>query len=169
MANTMANIDELLQDLSALPEDELEAQLGIRAQTIGEEAARGVAESASIESIDPNAPVPRGLVDDALATGQRLFNWINPAAYRLLCTPLGGEGSDETMRQLVNLLDEDLEKNMAKAAGMLAPFLTANLGLAPAVAALVSTLIIKRVAKGASKFACDSWQKTLPANNEATA
>jgi hypothetical protein len=163
----MANIDELLQDLSTLPEDELEAQLGLRAQTIGEEATRGSAESASIESIDPNAPVPRGIVDDALATGQRLFNWINPAAYKLLCTPLGGEGADETMQQLVKLLDEDLEKNVAKAAGMLAPLLSANLGLAPAVAALVSTLIIKRVAKGTSKFACDSWQKMLPTGDAA--
>lgn len=165
----MANIDDVLQDLSALPEDELEAQLGIRAQTIGEETTRGAVEAASIESIDPNAPVPRGLVDDALATGQRLFNWISPAAYKLLCTPMGGDSSDETMQQLVKLLDEDLETNIAKAAGMLAPFLTANLGLAPAVAALVSTLIIKRVAKGTSKFACESWQKILPASDGAVA
>lgn len=159
----MTEIDQLLQDLSELPEDELEAQLGARAQTIGEEATQGVVESASIESIDPNAPVPRGLVDDAMAAGQRLFNWISPAAYQLLCTPLGGDGSDETMQELVKLLDQDLEKNLAKAAGMLAPFLTANLGLAPAIAALVSTLIIKRVSKGVSKFTCDAWLKTLPA------
>ncbi|WNZ24932.1 hypothetical protein HJG54_20140 [Leptolyngbya sp. NK1-12] len=164
----MTNIDDLLQELSTLPEDELEAQLGLRAQTIGEEATRGAAEAAAITSIDPNTAVPRGIVDDALAAGQRLFDWINPAAYKMLCTPLGSDGSDETMQQLVKLLDEDLEKNIAKAAGMLAPFLTANLGLAPAVAALVSTLIIKRVAKGASKFACESWQKTLPAADAAT-
>lgn len=161
--NNMTDIDELLQNLSTLSEDELEAQLGARAQTIGEEATRGGAESASIDSIDPNAPVPRGLMDDALVAGQRLFNWISPAAYKLLCTPMGEGSSDQTMQELVQLLDQDLEKNLAKAAGMLAPFLTANLGLAPAIAALVSTLIIKRVSKEVSKFTCDAWQKTLPA------
>jgi hypothetical protein len=69
------------------------------------------------------------------------------------------------MQELVKLLDQDLEKNVAKAAGMLAPFLTANLGLAPAIAALVSTLIIKRVSKGFAKFTCDAWQKTLPSSD----
>lgn len=36
----MAEIDELLQNLSALDEDELEARLGRRAQTIGDDLAR---------------------------------------------------------------------------------------------------------------------------------
>lgn len=164
----MANVDELLQNLSTLSEDELEAQLGMRAQTIGEEATRGVADSAAIDSIDPNAPVPRGLVDDALAAGQRMFNWISPAAYKLLCTPMGDGSTDGTMQELVKLLDQDLEKNLAKAAGMLAPFLTANLGLAPAIAALVSTLIIKRVSKGVAKFTCDAWEKTLSSSSSVT-
>jgi hypothetical protein len=69
------------------------------------------------------------------------------------------------MQQLVKLLDEDLNKNVAKAAGMLAPFLTANLGLAPAIAALVSTLIIKRVSQGVAEFTCDAWQKALPSSD----
>ncbi len=168
-SNFMAEIDELLQNLSTLNEDELEARLGIRAQTIGDDLARGEARAASVDSLDVETAVPRGLLDDALATGQRLFNWINPAAYKLLCTPLGGEGADETMQQLVKLLDEDLEKNVAKAAGMLTPFLTANLGLAPAVAALVSTLIIKRASKGVAKFTCEAWQKNLQSSDTSEA
>lgn len=158
----MADVGESLQNLANLEEDELEAQLGMSAQNIGEAVARGESRKASAASTDLDIALQRGPTWDALkSTGQQMFNWISPTAYKLLCTPLGGEGSDETMQQLVKLLDEDLTKNAAKAAGMLAPFLTANLGLAPAIAALVSTLIIKRVSQGAAKFTCDAWQKSL--------
>jgi hypothetical protein len=132
-------------------------------QDVGHEGAG--ADPASLDSIDVGVATRAPIDPKFLNAGRRLFNWINPAAYKLLCTPLGGEGSDETMQELVKLLDQDLEKNVAKAAGMLAPFLTANLGLAPAIAALVSTLIIKRVSKEVSKFTCDAWQKTLASSD----
>jgi hypothetical protein len=157
----MASTNELLQDLANLDEKDLEAQLGIRAQTIGGAVAKGESRSASKASVELEVLDTRGGLQDAVAFGQQMFNWISPAAYKLLCTPMGGENADETMKELVKLLDEDLEKNVAKAAGMLTPFLTTNLGLAPAVAALISTLIIKRVSKGFAKFTCDAWQKSL--------
>lgn len=158
----MTNTNELLQNLADLKEEDLEAQLGKSAQNIGEAVARGETRRASNASTDLAVAVEKGPVGDALKdVGQRMFNWISPAAYKLLCTPMGGEGADETMKELEKLLDEDLEKNVVKAAGMLTPFLTANLGLAPAVAALVSTLIIKRVSKGVAKFTCDAWKGSL--------
>lgn len=76
-----------------------------------------------------------------------MFDWVNPAAYKPLHIPLSGEGADEKIKELVKLLDEGLEKNVVKAAAMPTPFLTANLGLAPAVAVLASTLIVKRVSE----------------------
>ena len=158
----MADLDDLLRNLSALNEEELEAQLGMRAQTIGKDLTRGDTRSASSASVEIDVAVPRGMMDDALAGGQRLFNWISPAAYNLLCTPLGGDSADETMKELVKLLDEDLEKNITKAVGMLAPFLVSSLGLAPAIAAVVATLIIKRTSKQSGKFICDNWKNTLP-------
>ena len=158
----MVGTIDLLQNLANLNEEELEAQLGMSAQNIGGAVARGEVKKASAASTDLDIAVQKGPNWDSLkSTGQRMFSGISPNAYKLLCTPLGGEGSDETMQQLVKLLDEDLTKNAAKAAGMLAPVLTANLGLAPAIAALVSTLIIKRVSQGAAKFTCDAWQKNL--------
>lgn len=164
----MADINELLQTLSELDEDELEAKLGMRAQTIGEALKRGDTRSATVESLEVEQAVPRGLIDDALAAGQRLFSWISPTAYNLLCTPLGGEGADETMKELVKLLDEDLEKNVTKAAGMLAPFLVSSMGLAPAIAAVVATLIIKRTSKKGGTLICDSWKKILPTSESTT-
>lgn len=94
----MADINEILQNLSELDEDELAAQLGMRAQTIGKNLQTGDTRSASIDSLEVAQAVPRGLMDDALASGQRIFNWISPAAYNLLCTPLGGGSADETMK-----------------------------------------------------------------------
>ncbi len=166
----MAEVESLVESLWELDDDVLEAQLGSHVQAIEDEVAgrgarRAGADPASLDSIDVGVAARAAIDPKFLNAGRRLFNWINPAAYKLLCTPLGGEGSDETMQELVKLLDQDLEKNVVKAAGMLAPFLTANLGLAPAIAVLVSTLIIKRVSKEVSKFTCDAWQKTLPSSD----
>jgi hypothetical protein len=165
----VAEVETLVQGLWDLDDDVLEAQLGSHVQAIEDEMAgrgarRGGADPASLDSIDVGVAARAAIDPKLLNAGRGVFNWINPAAYKLLCTPLGGEGSDQTMQQLMKLLDDGLEKNVAKAAGMLAPFLTANLGLAPAIAALVSTLIIKKVSKQVSNFTCDAWQKTLPSS-----
>jgi len=166
----VAEVEALVESLWKLDDDVLEAQLGSHVQAIEDEVAgrgarRAGADPASLDSLEVDVAARSPIDSNFLNAGRRLFNWINPAAYKLLCTPLGGEGSDETMQELVKLLDQDLEKNVAKAAGMLAPFLTANLGLAPAIAALVSTLIIKRVSKGFAEFTCDAWQETLPSSD----
>ena len=166
----MAEVEALVASLWKLDDEALEAQLGSQVQAIEDEVAgrgarRAGADPASLDSIKVDVATRAPIDPKYLNAGRRLFNWISPAAYKLLCTPLGGEGSDETMQELVKLLDQDLEKNVAKAAGMLAPFLTANLGLAPAIAALVSTLIIKRLSKEFSKFTCDAWQKTLQSSD----
>ena len=166
----MAEVEALVASLWKLDDEALEAQLGSQVQAIEDEVAgrgarRAGADPASLDSIKVDVATRAPIDPKYLNAGRRLFNWISPAAYKLLCTPWGGEGSDETMQELVKLLDQDLDKNVAKAAGMLAPFLTANLGLAPAIAALVSTLIIKRVSKEVSKFTCDAWQEILPSSD----
>lgn len=166
----MAEVETLVESLWQLDDEALEAQLGSHIQAIGDEVAgrgaRGAgADPASLDSIDVDVEARAPIDPTFLNAGRRLFDWISPAAYKLLCTPLGGKDSDETMQELVKLLDQDLEKNVAKAAKILAPFLATNLGLAPAIAALVSTLIIKRVSKEVSNFTCDAWQKTLQSSD----
>lgn len=174
----MAEFEEVhLQSLSKLDDDTLEALLGsqvqaeAQAKAIEDEVAGRGARGAGADSDFPedmictSVPFTTAINPKFLnVVGQGFFNKINPQAYKLLCTPFGGEGSDKTMQELVKLLDEDLEKNVAKAAGMLAPVLTTSFGVAPAVAVLVSTLILRRVSKGVSKFTCDAWQKTLPSS-----
>jgi hypothetical protein len=129
----MAEIEVLVESLWELDEDQLAAQIGDRAQAI--EA-----------SIDPRL----------LEAGQRLFDRVNPLVYDLMCKPLGNDP------QTQKILDEAIGQNYTKAAGMLAPALISALGLAPAIATLLATLIVKKIANYTATGICDTWKQTLP-------
>jgi|GEM_PF-3433159 hypothetical protein len=44
---------------------------------------------------------------------------------------------------------------------MLAPVLVSGLALAPAIATLLATLIIKKIANTGAKAICETWEKSL--------
>jgi hypothetical protein len=147
----MENTDELMQQLLDLDEDQLKAQLGIQAQGIAANPS-----IASIEAVDVDA-APRGIIDaKALEFGQRLFNRINQGAYEIMCEDPFGDRS-ETLQQL----EQALNDNYVKAAGILAPALVSGLGLAPAIATIIATIIVKKIAQGSANLICETWQKTL--------
>lgn len=154
----MAEIEVLLESLWELDEDQLAAQIGDRAQAIEDDVAgggtRGV-DPASLESIDVNIAARASIDPKFLEAGQRLFDRINPSAYELMCKPLGDNADTQ------KILDETINQNYTKAAGMLAPVLVSGFGLAPAVAALVATLIIKKIANMGATAICESWEKSL--------
>ena len=162
----MAEVEALVASLWELDDDVLEAQLGSRSQAIQDDVAgrgtqKGGADPASLDSIDieeisgvaARAPIDSKLLD----AGRRLFARINPMTYELLCKPFGGE-DPETQK----ILDETISQNYTKAAGMLAPVLVSGLGLAPTVATLLATLIIKKIANYAATGICETWEKNLP-------
>jgi hypothetical protein len=91
-----------------------------------------------------------------LDAGRRLFERVNPLAYELMCKPLGGD-DPETQK----ILDETINQNYTKAAGMLAPVLVSGFGLAPAVATLLATLIIKKTSNYAATGICKTWEQSL--------
>ena len=68
----------------------------------------------------------------------------------------------------LNKLVKALEDSADKAAAFLAPVLVANLGLAPAVAAIVAALIIKIVSKAIADEICDTWKRSLEASERIT-
>jgi hypothetical protein len=158
----VAEVEALVESLWELDDDELEAQIGSRAQAIGDDVAgRGAkgagADPASLDSIAVDMAARAPIDSTLLQAGQRLFARINPMAHELLCKPLGGD-DPETQK----ILDEVIEKNYTKAAGMLAPVLISGLGLAPAVATLLATLIIKKISNMAATGICETWEKNLP-------
>jgi hypothetical protein len=154
----MAEIEVIVESLWELDEDQLQAQLGSRAQAIEEDVAgrgtRGI-DPASLESIDVNVAARASIDPRLLEAGKRLFDQVNPLVYDLMCKPLG----DNTDTQ--KILDETINQNYTKAAGMLAPVLVSGVGLAPAVATLVATLIIKKIANTGAKAICETWEKSL--------
>jgi hypothetical protein len=155
----MAEIDVLVKSLWELDEDQLAVQIGDRAQAIEDDAAglgtRGI-DPASLDSIDVNVAARASIDPKLLKTGQRLFDRVNPLVYDLMCKPLLNDP------QTQKILDEAIDQNYTKAAGMLAPILISGVGLAPAVATLVATLIIKKIANYSATAICDTWKQNLP-------
>jgi hypothetical protein len=152
----MAEIDELVEKLAELDEETLQVQLGMEVQSLGEDLTR----SASIESIDVEMlmAVPRGAEGNkALEFGQRLFKRLNGEAYDLLCSsdPFGDGG--KTMQKI----EDAYKDSTTKAAGVLAPVLVTNLGLAPAIAAIIATLIVQKIAKATGETICSMWQESF--------
>jgi len=154
----MAEVEVLVETLWELDEDQLEAQIGSHVQAIGDDiarrGARGV-DPASLESIDVNVAARASIDPRLLDAGRQLFDRVNPLVYQLMCKPLGDDA--ETQK----ILDETINQNYTKAAGMLAPVLVSGVGLAPAVATLLATLIIKKVSKYLATGICETWEKSL--------
>jgi hypothetical protein len=155
----MAEIEVLVESLWELDEEQLAAQIGDRAQAIEDDVAglgtRGI-DSASLDSIDVNVAARASIDLRLLEAGQRLFDRVNPLVYELMCQPLGNDP------QTQKILDEAINQNYTKAAGMLAPVLISGLGLAPAIATLLATLILKKIANYTATEICDTWKQNLP-------
>ncbi|MEG4207738.1 hypothetical protein QUA20_27925 [Microcoleus sp. Pol7_A1] len=155
----MAEIEVIVESLWELDEDQLAAQIGDRAQAIEDDAAglgtRGI-DPASLDSIDVNVAARASIDLRFLEAGQRLFDRVNPLVYELMCKPLGNDP------QTQKILDEAIGQNYTKAAGMLSPVLISGLGLAPAIATLLATLIIKKIANYSATSICDNWKQNLP-------
>lgn len=155
----MAEIEVLVESLWELDEDQLAAQIGSRAQAIEDDAAglgtRRI-DPGSLDSIDVGF-ASKGAIDlKLLEGGRRLFDRVNPLVYELMCKPLGNDANTQ------KILDEAIGQNYTKAAGMLAPALISGLGLAPAIATLLATLIIKKIANYTATGICETWQQNLP-------
>lgn len=150
----MTNINTVVQKLQELDEDELIAQLGMRAQAFGSDPS-----AASIESLEEPMPVSRASLDDVLKTGQNLLNKTSADTYKLMCTPIGGDG--DLAKELNQVLNEKTASAAAKATSLITPVLVGSLGLPQSLAVLLGTLIVKKLAKGTSDFICDRWQQSL--------
>lgn len=158
----MAEIEAVAQNLLALDEDELMAQIGARSQAI--EASP---KAASIESLEAEIPVPRGAFDDLLKAGKNIFAPASAQAYNILCSPIGGDG--ELAKELDKLMNEKTAEAASKMAAALAPVLVGSLGLPQSIAVMVGSLIVKKIAKGTSDFICENWKATLESPTAAPA
>ena len=150
----MAEVEVVAQSLLVLDEDDLMAQIGARSQAI--EASPS---AASIDSLEEELPVPRGAFDDLLKAGRNIFAPASAQAYKILCSPIGGDS--ELAAELNKLMNEKTAEAAGKMAAALTPVLVGSLGLPQSIAVMVGSLIVKKVAKGTSDFICENWKITL--------
>ncbi|CAD5926657.1 hypothetical protein L2E69_18970 [Planktothrix agardhii 1806] len=144
----MQDYNELIPQLLELDEESLEAQLGLQVQ--------GTAKGLTLDSIDLDAAARAPISPEVLAAGQQLLKRLNSGLYDLMCNPLGSDPETE------KVLDEVINQNYTKATGILTPVLVSGLGLAPAIATLIATLVVKKIAKAGSEEICKSWKASLP-------
>jgi hypothetical protein len=159
----MTEANELAQQIYELDEDVLEARLGTLAEELGGDlTGKSTPRGVSVDTIDVETATRSPISQAAVELGQKVFNQVNAEAYKILCTPIGDKDTEEA-------LDKALEENYTKAAGMLAPVLVSSLGLAPTIAALVASLIIKKISKDVAGGICSTWAKNLNVSESATA
>ena len=138
----MQDYNELIPQLLELDEESLEEQLGLQVE-------------GTLDSIDINATARAAINPEVLAAGKHFLKQLNSGLYDLMCNPLGSDPETE------KVLDEVINQNYTKAAGILAPVLVSGLGLAPAIATLIATLVIKKIAKEGSEVICKSWKASM--------
>lgn len=86
--------------------------------------------------------------------GKKIFNRWNNALYELIC---GSESDDKKDRQdIVALFASEVTL-----AGGIAVILTSTFGVAPAVAVIIGTIVVKRFFKPAYEEACVFWKENL--------
>lgn len=137
----MQDYNKLIPQLLELDEESLEAQLGLQVQ-------------GTLDSIDIDTGTRAAINPEVLAEGQRLLKRLNSGLYDLMCNPLGSDPETE------KVLDEVINQNYTKATGMLVPILVSGLGLAPAIATLIATLVVKKISKVGAETICQSWKAT---------
>lgn len=140
-------VEQLLQ----ASESQLLEQLGIRSRAIERDPA--VAGSFAPAVVYDGAQM--GLKDEVLQLGKRIFRRWNAEAYSLVCG--GGDAEADDRRSLLREAGAD----PALAAAALAGVLVANAGLAPALAAVVAAIAIRRFFRPVYEEFCQSWAQSV--------
>lgn len=128
-------------------EDQLFAELGIRARALA-------ADPAVAGSFDPDVTFEEaqmGALDDVAAFGRRLFKRWQRELRALVC------GDDPDDRADRGKLLGALGVGETAVAAYLATLMVSSLGIAPAIAAVVAAIVIKRFFKPALGEFCQAW------------
>ena len=151
MSDLRKQAESAVKKLLISEEDQLYEELGIRAKAIAEDPAKS-------SSFDPDVTYNQaqmGFMDDVREFGKRLFRRWNVEAHKLIC---GSDDEDEEERKK---LAEAVGIGEVSAAGALTALLVSHLGLAPAIAAVIAALAIKRFFRPAYDEFCQTWKKSL--------
>ena len=153
MSDLIKQAEPAVKKLLKSDEEQLYEKLGIRAKAIAHDPTKG-------SSFEPHVTydsAQMGLKEDVMEFGQRLFNRWNVESYKLIC------GSDtEDRKDRKDLVKAFSSNDEVIIAASLSALLVTNLGLAPAIAAVMAALIVKRFFRPAYEEFCLLWIKKLP-------
>ncbi len=141
-------IDSLLQS----DESQLYEELAIRLKAMGSDPAK----SGSFAPAVTYDAATMGFLDDLRDFGKRFMERMNVSFYNLVC---GKQGEDVKERKKVA---EAFGIGKTEVAAVLAGLLVSEFGLAPAIAAVVASLIIKLFFRNAYEAMCEVWKGKLP-------
>lgn len=144
---------QLLAEIEALDEageDQLLEILGTRASAMALDPAVAGSYSPSVTAdVDE-----MGGVDWLKRLGARIFKRLNREAHDLLCGQSAETAEDrQKIREALG--------SKTTAAALLAGLLVTHVGVAPAVAAVVATLIMKRFLRPVYEETCAQWGESL--------
>jgi len=155
MSKLSIQAESAAEKLLMADENQLYEQLGMRAKAIAEDPTL----CGSFEPEVTYEKAQMGLMDDVREFGKRLFMRWNAEAHKLLCgSDPDEQGDREKLAKAVGLGEISV-------AGTLAALLVTHLGLAPAIAAVVSALAVKRFFRPAYEEFCQTWKKSLSENS----
>lgn len=154
MSKLSLQAESAAEKLLMADENQLYEQLGIRAKAIAEDPTL-------CGSFEPEVTYDKaqmGFMEDVREFGKRLFKRWNVEAHKLIC------GSDPNEQGDREKLVKAVGLGEVSVAGALSALLVTHLGLAPAIAAVVSALAIKRFFRPAYDEFCQTWEKSLNEN-----
>jgi hypothetical protein len=155
----MAATNDLAQKLHKLNEVELETMIGMRSESQSRSSMTGETDD-SLDSLEEDIDtVPRGGLNDFINAGKDFFAPINAQAYKYLCSDI--DKDSELGKALSTVMSDKTTEAAAKVTAFLSPVLVTQFALPQALAVLVGTLIVKKVAKGTSDFTCSNWKQAL--------
>jgi hypothetical protein len=152
MSKAATQAQAAAEKLLKADESQLYEILGMRAKAIA-------ADPATAGSFDPTVAYDESLMgirQDVIEFGQRLFRRWSVEAYGIIC----GEGADDQSDR--KELAEAFGLGDAVVAGAITTALVSGLGLAPAVAAVIAALLVKRFFRPGCQEFCAAWKKHLP-------
>lgn len=150
MTDLQKQAESAMQSLLQSDEDQLLEQLGMRTQAITQD----ITKAGSFEPQVVYDAAEMGPKDALQALGRRLFRRWNKEAYKLLC---GNDTDDKEQRT-------ELTKALGIGDVAVAAALTSALvyiGAAPAIAAIVAAIIVKKFFAPALDEFCEIWKENL--------
>jgi hypothetical protein len=155
MLDQTKEAESALEKLLKADENQLYEQLGIRAKAI----AKDISKCSTFDLHVTYDQAEMGLMEDVKEFGKRFFHRCNVEAYKIIC---GSESEDIKDREA---LLKAFSISDVSVATVLATLLVTNLGLAPAIAAVVAAIMIKRFFRPSYVEFCQVWKKKLPSTS----